>query len=435
MKKVLIIAYYWPPSGGSGVQRWLKFVKYLPQNGWKPIVVVPENAEYPVLDKTLEKEIPAEAEIVKIPIWEPYSLFKKITGRKKEEKVNNGLFFDEKKQSLTTKLSLWIRGNLFIPDPRVFWVKPAAKKIIDLIPELQPDFIITTGTPHSIHLIARKIKAKFPEIPWLADLRDPWSDLDMLESFYASTYAKNRHKKLEHQTLSAANVVTTVTPTWTKELQSSIPTPVVCITNGFDKKDFSNYTFTKQDDFVISHIGIINSYRNPDPLWKALEELCIENENFRNKLKLRIIGITDEALQNNINQYPTLKQKVSITGYIPHDKVILEYQKSSCLLLLLNNSKNSLGHIPGKFFEYLATGKPILAIAPSNSDVASIINENKIGFASAFDDKDAIKKSIFSIFEDSIIGLSEEKIDQFSREYLTRKLSALLDETILDQKK
>ncbi|MBN2636379.1 MAG: glycosyltransferase [Prolixibacteraceae bacterium] len=435
MKKVLIITYYWPPSGGSGVQRWLKFVKYLPQNGWKPIVIVPENAEYPVFDATLEKEIPPEAEIIKIPIWEPYSLFKKITRRKKDEKVNNGLFFDEKKQSLSTKFSLWIRGNLFIPDPRLFWVKPVTKKLIKLIPEINPDFIITTGTPHSIHLIARKIKAKFPKLPWLADLRDPWSDLDMLDSFHASAYAKKRHKKLEYQTLSAADVVTTVSPTWTKELQSSIPTPVVCITNGFDKNDFSNYKFTTLDDFVISHIGIINSYRNPDPLWKALEELCNERNDFREKLKLRIIGITDDGLRNNINKYPILRQKIFITGYIPHDEVIHEYQKASCLLLLLNNSKNSLGHIPGKFFEYLATGKPILAIAPPESDVAKIISENKIGFASAFDDKEAIKKSILSVFDNTPKVFSDEKINQFSRDYLTQKLTDLLEETIATYKK
>ncbi|HKI88004.1 MAG TPA: hypothetical protein VKA38_03185, partial [Draconibacterium sp.] len=179
MKRVLIITYYWPPSGGGGVQRWLKFVKYLPSNGWKPVVAVPENPEYPVIDLSLQEDVPKEAEIIKLPIWEPYGIFKKITGRKKEERVNTGLLFDEKKQTSIEKISLAIRGNFLIPDPRIFWVKPSIKRLKKLIPELNVEAIITTGPPHSVHLIGYRLNKIFG-IPWIADLRDPWSNLDML---------------------------------------------------------------------------------------------------------------------------------------------------------------------------------------------------------------------------------------------------------------
>lgn len=425
MKKVLIIAYYWPPSGGGGVQRWLKFTKYLPENGWNPIIVVPDNPEYPVIDNTLAHDVPEEATLIKLPIWEPYGIFKKLTGRKKEEKVNTGLLFDEKKQTFTEKASLWIRGNFLIPDPRVFWVRPTAQKLKKLIPEIEPDFIITTGTPHSVHLIGKRIKKQFPKIPWLADFRDPWADLDMLDQFYTSAWAKQRQRKLEHKILTMANVVTTVSPTWQKELQAKTKTPVHCITNGYDSEDFKDYNNNVvNEDFVISHVGIINSYRNPEPLWLALDELCKEEPGFADKLKLQVIGITDTGLGKSLDKFPQLKTRTSVTGYISHKKVIEKYQESSCLLLLLNNTKNSNGHIPGKFFEYIASGKPVLAIAPENSDVAKIISENNIGFACPFENKENIKTAVLALFNRKI--LKSDAVESYSRKSLTKSLSVLL---------
>ncbi len=426
-KKVLIIAYYWPPSGGGGVQRWLKFTKYLPQNGWEPIVVVPENPEYPVIDTSLGKDVPKEARVIKMPIWEPYGIFKKLTGRKKSEKVNTGLLFDEKKQSLTEKVSLWIRGNLLIPDPRVFWVRPTAKRLMKEIPNLKPDFIITTGTPHSLHLIGKRLKKKFPDIPWLADLRDPWADLDMLDRFYLTKWARKRQRKLEHSVLAMADVVTTVSPTWAKELQAKVDTPVHCITNGYDAEDFEDYDYKAvNDNFTISHVGIINSYRNPEPLWSALEELCTELPDFKNKLKLQIIGITDAGLGKSLDKFPQLKERTSVTGYIPHEEVVRKYQQSACLLLLLNNTKNSNGHIPGKFFEYLASGKPILVIAPESADVSQVIRENQIGFACDFEDKEKTKAALSSLFLGKTQSVDKESIEKYSRQRLTGQLATLI---------
>lgn len=414
------------------MQRWLKFVKYLPQFGWKPIVVVPENPEYPVIDTSLEADVPEEAEIIKMPIWEPYGIFKKITGRRKDEKVNTGLLFDEKKQSFTEKVSLWIRGNLLIPDPRVFWVRPTVRRLKKIIPEINPDWIITTGTPHSMHLIGKSVKKCFPDIPWLADLRDPWSNLDMLDQFYASRWAKNRQQKLEKKSLNSADVVTTVSPTWAEELQQTITTPVHHITNGFDPEDFEtekNNISTPQK-FIISHVGIINSYRNPVALWTALEELCNENNEFKEKFELHIVGITDAGLGKSLDQFPHVKERTSVTGYIPHEKVVEHYQKSSCLLLLLNNTLNSKGHIPGKFFEYIASGKSILAIAPKDSDVAGIIHENNLGHACAFDSKGAIKSAFLSIYQKNDQLIQNKSIEKFSRKNLTGRLVSILDDRL-----
>ena len=428
MKKVLIICYYWPPSGGGGVQRWLKFTKYLPGNGWTPIVVVPENPEYAVQDATLAKDIPTEAEVIKLPIWEPYGVFKKITKKGKKEKVNAGLLSDKKRQSFLEKVSMWIRGNILIPDPRVFWVNPTARKLKKLIPTINPDAIITTGPPHSIHLIGLRLKKQFPEIKWISDFRDPWSEIDYLDTFYASSLARRWQKKLEQKVLDRSDKVITVSPSWVKDLQKNTKTPVKCITNGFDYEDFPEVAnLAASEKFTISHVGIINSFRQPEALWKALEELCSEDKEFSEKLEVELIGTIDKSLKVTLTKYPQLNAKTTIVGYIPHSEVTKRYSQSACLLLLLNNSKNSQGHIPGKFFEYIASRKPVLAMAPENSDVAGIIQENKIGFACDFEDKEKAKDAILSIFKNLGNPTSCMSVDNYSRKSLSKQLASLLD--------
>ena len=425
MKKVLIITYYWPPSGGGGVQRWLKMSKYLPQFGWKPFVVVPKNPEYPTIDETLLKDISEEVEVIELPIWEPYGIFKKITGRKKTDKVNSGLLFDEKKQSFSEKISLWIRGNILIPDPRIFWVYPSANRLKKMIPELDPQVIVTTGPPHSVHLIGLKLKKKFPHIKWIADFRDPWSEIDYLDSFYSSKIARNWQKKLEKKVLDSSDNVLTVSPTWRKELQNMTRTKVNCITNGYDIDDFIQQKIVPEENkFIISHIGFINSYRNPVALWEAIEELCVDNEEFQKKLLIQIIGTSDRGLQTSIENYPNVSKNTIITGYIPHTEVIKKYSQSACLLLLLNNSKNSKGHIPGKFFEYLAAKQPILAIGPLNSDINEIIIKCKAGVTCEFNDKEEIKHTLLKFYnlQKTSAKSKGNSITEYSRSALTKDL-------------
>ncbi|MDX8338077.1 glycosyltransferase [Draconibacterium sp. IB214405] len=375
----------------------------------------------------MEDDIADGTWIIKLPIWEPYGLFKKLTGRRKEEKVNTGLLFDEKKQSFAEKASLWLRGNLLIPDPRVFWVRPSAKRLAKICKEIEPDAIVTTGPPHSVHLIGLKLKKQFPEIKWISDFRDPWADIDYLDTFYASGFARKVQARLEKKVMDNSNTVLTVSPTWAKELQAKTNTPVTFITNGFDHDDFAgDFSSKPTQDFILSHIGIITSYRNPLALWQAIEELCVENKNFREKLKVQIIGTFDAGLKRSLESFPNVKDKTVATGYLPHNQVIKKYEESSCLLLLLNNSKNAQGHIPGKFFEYIASGKPVLAMAPENSDVAGIIQENKIGFACDFEDKDKVKKAILDIFIDKVKATETKTAEQYSRKNLTAKLTELL---------
>ena len=311
-KKVLIITYYWPPSGGGGVQRWLKFAKYLPDNGWEPIIFTPKNPEFPVIDHSLEKDIDKNLKIIKYPIWEPYQLFKKLSGRPKKEKVNTGLLFDDKKPGFKEKAALWIRGNLLIPDPRIFWVKPAFRYLEKKWSEINPDLIITTGPPHSLHLIGLKLQKAF-EVPWIADFRDPWSQIDILDIFYPTIIAIRKQQKLEKKVLENATKVITVSDYWGDVLKDTAGEKVSVITNGYDKNDFKEIGKSKDPEkFRISHMGIINSLRNPKALWQKLEDLCSIHPGFNNDLEINLIGTVDPGLVKELNTYPSLSQKLKV---------------------------------------------------------------------------------------------------------------------------
>ncbi len=432
-KKVLIITYYWPPSGGGGVQRWLKFAKYLPENGWEPIIFTPDNPEYPVIDQSLEKDINPKLKVLKHPIWEPYQLFKKLSGRPAKERVNTGLLFDDKKTGLTEKISLWIRGNLLIPDPRFFWVQPATHFLEKEWNKINPDLIVTTGPPHSMHLIGMKLHKKF-NIPWIADFRDPWSKLDFLQRFYPTKPAIKKQQRLENMVLNSASAILSVSETWGKEIQANTIKKVSVITNGFDQSDFIiEKGDVKPNKFLISHMGIINSLRNPKVLWQSLSELCGEIPTLENDLEIRLIGTVDPGLVNEIIEYPLLKENVKVISYLPHEEIVNEYYKSACLLLLLNDSKIAKGHIPGKLFEYLASNTPILALGPGDSDVSKILIENSVGLTVDPNDKELLKKSIAQIYQDFKGNTHKTKkgnIQKYSRENLTKSLADLFNKII-----
>lgn len=426
MKKVLIITYYWPPSGGGGVQRWLKFTKYLPQYGWNPIVVVPENAEYPSKDESLVKDMPNDVQIIKVPIWEPYQLFKMLTGKKKEEKVNIGFLFDGRKKSFFEKLSMWLRGNLLIPDPRVFWVKPVFKSLLPKIYEMQPDCIITTGPPHSVHLAGLKLHKK-TGVKWVADFRDPWSTIDYLDYFYLSEYARKKQRRLERKVLENANLVLSVSENWKKELHELGAKNVEVITNGYDHEDFETFRKRPTGKFVMTYTGLITSLRNPVSLWNTLEDLCEENTEFADNFELRLIGSIDPQVMLDIKNRPFLGNRIVNLGYISHDKVIKQYEEASVLLLLLNQSDNAKGHIPGKFFEYLAAHTPILALGTKGGDVDEIMGEMQCGLFAEYGDSKTITQWLREQLQKPEEKQEGFDADKYSRRELTKRLSEVIN--------
>jgi len=421
MKKVLIITYYWPPAGGSGVQRWLKFTKYLPKYNWKPIIYTPENPYFDLQDEALLNDIPNEAEVWKIPIWEPYALKDKIFG-KGSSSQSAGVITNKK--SLKNKLLNWVRGNLFIPDPKIYWVKPSVKVLHKKILEEGIEHIITTGPPHSMHLIGLGLKKIIPNLKWIADFRDPWSELDLLNEFQLNNSSRKKHKDLEREVLQSADVALTVSETWVEDLKSLGANKVKLITNGYDVDDFELKPKTN-DKFIIGHYGLLNHLRNPKNLWKSLANLCAKNSEFNTRLEIHLSGNIDNEVLNEIASYPQLKEKVKQLGYLSHAQVLHQYNEADLLLLLLFNSKSGVGNYPGKIFEYFAAQKPILAFGPKESDVQKLIEKTNIGKFFSYEET-KFENDILLLFKNEKIFDFKMK-ENFSREKLTHDLVILLN--------
>jgi glycosyltransferase involved in cell wall biosynthesis len=434
MKKVLIITYYWPPSGGAGVQRWLKFVKYLDKFGWQPIVYTALNGEMPVIDNSLEKDIPAKTIIVKQPIWEPYSFYKKFTGRKKTDKINASFLNENKKQGLLQKISVWIRGNFFIPDARKFWIKPSIKFLEGYIQKNNIQYIISSGPPHSMHLIALGLKKKNSALKWLADFRDPWTNIDFYEKLMLTKMADTKHRSQEISVLQNADIVVSIGKLMNEEFQNIFVkaggtnvTKFKVITNGYDEDDIVNDNTKKDEKFSIAHIGTLVKDRNPSVLWRVLSELIKENELFKTQLEIKLVGKIDIFVKEDIEKF-NLAGYVKKIEYLPHSEVILQQRRSRVLLLLVNNTKNAKGILTGKFFEYMAANVPILAIGPTEGDLAKIMKETNVGFMSDFEDSQTLKKNILQLFDGYAPSSIMNEVMKYSRKNLTKELAEILNE-------
>ncbi|PBQ34932.1 glycosyl transferase family 1 [Sphingobacteriaceae bacterium] len=433
MSKVLILTYYWPPSGGAGVQRWLKFVKYMHLYGWQPIVYTAENGEIPVRDESLQKDVPEGTVILKTPIWEPYTLYKRFIGRKKEDKINASFLNESKKTGTTEKISIWIRGNFFIPDARKFWIKPSVAYLSDYIQKNNIDYVISSGPPHSMHLIALGLKKKFPKLKWLADFRDPWTNIDFYEKLMLSTWADKKHHEQELSVLKNADSVVSIGQAMSDEFDEMFrkaggieKNKFKVITNGYDEDDVSEGLEMKDSKFSIAHIGTLVKDRNPALLWKVLSDLVKDNAEFKKQLEIKLVGKVDIYVKDQIALFG-LSDYVRKIDYLPHNEVVKEQQRSRVLLLLVNNTKNAKGILTGKFFEYMSSGAPILAIGPTDGDLAKIINETKSGLISDFDDEENLKRNILTYFKGGSNLRDEAAISRYSRKGLTKQLCDLLN--------
>lgn len=428
-KRVLIITYYWPPSGGSGVQRWLKTVKYLRSFGWEPIVYTADAGEAPSIDNSLEKDIPLGIEVIKQPIWEPYSIYKKLIGHKKEQRINTGFLTETTKPKWKEKLSVWVRGNFFIPDARCFWIKPSINYLQNYLRTHPVDAIVSTGPPHSMHLIAKGLKEKLGT-PWLADFRDPWTDIDFYHQLMLTSFADAKHKRLEKEVLTLADAVVTVSWNWAKDVKKIVNRSVSVVTNGFDEDDFNYKSKKVYDGFLFHHIGAMNKDRNPHNFWKALREICVTLPGFKDDLKIKLTGKNDitviQSIKENGLEFCTEK-----IDYLPHQEVVGSLSQSPILLLPLNDTPNTLGIIPGKLFEYLAAKRPIFAIGSLNGDTARIINETQAGSIVGFQDYESTKNAILKFYTDYKNGQlklnSEKSIDNYSRKNCTAAIVEILN--------
>jgi glycosyltransferase involved in cell wall biosynthesis len=406
----------------------LKFVKYLPEYGWQPIIYTPENPEYPAIDESLINDVPQGIEILKQPIWEPYAWYRKFLGDK-DKQIGAGFVSEKKDPGLLHKISVWIRGNIFIPDARRFWIKPSIKYLTNYLKENKVDLVVSTGPPHSMHLLALGLK-KSLGVKWIADFRDPWTNIDFYKELMLSNWADSKHKRLEQEVLKSADLSLTIGYTMTSELKELGANKVETVTNGYDDADFPDSQVTLDEKFSISHIGTFSPSRNQPEFWKALNELKKENKEFAGKLVLRTVGVVDHSvkeaiiangLEENWNQIP----------YVPHEE-LLNYQRTSQVLLVsINNTPNARGILPGKFFEYLASGRPILAIGPKMSDIGTVLGKTKAGIIVEPDDVQGIKEAVLGLFNRTAsIQRNAECVAAFSRRQITGQLAKLMNETI-----
>ncbi len=425
MKKILIIAYYWPPAGGPGVQRWLKFVKYLPDFGIEPHVYVPENPTYPIMDVELEKEVSDKAIIIKRKIFEPYGLAS-IFSKKNTQKISSGIIPNQRKQSFLQKMFLWIRGNAFIPDARVLWVKPSIKFLEKYIQENKIDTIITTGPPHSLHLIGLGLKEKL-NVNWMADFRDPWTTIGYHNELKLSTKSAQKHKELESKVLNTADSILVTSATTKKEFQSFTKQPIHVITNGYDVEKVEKIPLDEK--FTLAHIGSFLSQRNPRILWKCLKEIIKENKEFKADFQLKLIGAVSQEVLQTISEF-RLDSYVNNLGYVSHKEAVSHQRSSQVLLLIEIDSEETKSIIPGKLFEYMVSERPILALGPENSDFESIIKSTNTGVFHQYNEFDELKQTILSFYEKyktNTLKVNAVGLQQYSRKNLTKQLAEVIN--------
>ena len=423
-KKILIITYYWPPAGGPGVQRWLKFVKYLPDFGIQPIVYVPENPSYPIIDENLISEVSEKAIIIRQPIFEPYA-FAAFFSKNKTKKISSGIIPNSKKQSFLDKMLLWIRGNVFIPDARVLWVKPSVSFLEKYIQENNIETIITSGPPHSLHLIGLELKQKCT-INWLADFRDPWTTIGYHKALKLSSFAAKKHKKLEHKVLNSADVIIVTSETTKTEFQAITAKPIQVITNGYDAENIEKQKLDTK--FSLAHIGSLLSERNPTFLWQCLSELIQENSIFEAIFELKLIGAISPEVVETINDFG-LSKYVNNLGYVSHREALIQQRKSQVLILIEINSEDTKSIIPGKLFEYMVSERPIIGIGPEGADFSKIIKETNTGVFVNYAEKEKLKSTLIQFFDAFLEGnLSTNAVglQHYSRQNLTKKLVEIL---------
>lgn len=446
MKRVLIISYYWPPAGGSGVQRWVKFAKYLPAEGWQPVVYTPQNPELSSVDETLLKDIPAEAEIIKRPILEPYGFYRRLFGSKSSTDMQS-LIKDSAvsatggevnpisggTKSWKQSLSLWVRGNLFIPDPRVWWVCPSVRFLKKYLKEHPVDAIVTTGPPQSMHLIGRGLH-RATGIPWVADFRDPWTKMFYYKHLHLSKCADKRHHRLEKSVLDEASAVISVSPLVQQEFQEMTSNRVELITNGFDADDFvdicgevlpSADEHSSPTTFNITHTGLFAEDGNPLALWDTIADKCAEDEAFAKALRIRLVGKVDAAIIAALAERG-LADHVDALGYRSHDEAVAEQRAAGLLILPLRQEPEYRNVLPGKIFEYLASGRPVLGIGQEDGAAATVLTDSGVGVMYDWDKAGQIRAAVDAAW-DGTFPFNPSGIGRYTRSALTHTLAALLD--------
>lgn len=432
MKKALIFTYYWPPSGGPGVQRYLKFAKYLRSSGYEPIVVTPSNGSFPYLDPSLEKDIPEGIKIVKTKAIEPFGLYNALRG-KKGKGVDVGMAVAKGKPSLFQQFSVWVRANFFIPDARKGWVSGAVEAGLEIIRSEQPDIMITTGPPHSTHLIGLAIR-KHSNIPWIADFRDPWNQVYYNRDLPRMDWAQEADRKLERQVISAADALVVVNEGIGMKLAAK-PRRLELIYNGYDAEDFPVGAPLPTDTFTIRHMGYLDA-TSLAPEWvEAVRELHEHEPGFSKDVVFEFIGKTGSNVPEAFEK-AGIAHMLKLTAFMPHSEAVHEMCRSCMLLLTIPIDPRNANIVPGKVYEYMASRAPLLMLLPDGSEVEKLMMSIGRGHAFHYTDTGGVREHLRSWYRrwkaDGHLPFRYPSGDElaFSRTALTSKLATLMDELV-----
>lgn len=432
-RKVLVLTYYFPPSGGPGVQRVLKFVKYLPSFDWNPVVVTVQDGAYPARDPSLEDEVPPAAQVVRTASWDPYQLYARLTGRSPDEAVVQGSV-EGREATWTETLARWIRANVFLPDARVGWVPFAVIRGRHVLREQEVDAIVTTGPPHSTHL-AGAILQWMSGTPWIADFRDPWTDINYYQELPHTRWAQRLDSLLDRMVLRRAQAVTTVSPGWRDLLAAKVENrprgAFHVVHNGYDEADVDrDPSAVDEDVFALTHVGSLYASRNPTGLWQALRQL--RDEDAIPNLRIRLVGMVDPNVREALQAHG-LAGIAEHVSYVPHDEAVEYMQRAGLLLLSIETFPAATGMLTGKLYEYLASGRPVLGVGPASGDAADLLDKTDGGQLFARTDVDGMAESIrrhYDAWDDGTpeSGAPTDRISPYRRQAQTEALSGILDE-------
>lgn len=423
-RSALLITYYWPPAGGAGVHRWLRMSRYFKENKVNLHVYCPQDAAWPIIDLALNEEVSPDLTIVRRKIFEPH----RYLGSKNNPNKGAGIT-QNKKAGLVQRFIIWVRGNLFIPDARVCWIRPSARFLKNYLKEHpEIDTIISTGPPHSMHLIARRLKHKFPTLNWVADFRDPWTEIDFYQELLPGKWADSRHKRLEKAVLSEANTIVTISTACAEGLSSIVGRKVEVVTNGFIFPDFDEKQVELDKKFTIAHFGSMPYSRNPDALWIALENLIFRLPALREHLEIKLVGSVDFKI-HEILEEKGLAAYVNSISSVSHAESLQLQRQTQLLLLIANNSGNTKGILTGKFFEYLGAKRPILAIGEKESDLEEAMQNTQAGLFADFWEAEEIGAFLEVCYTKFLQGENYHNainLDPYSTKELTKQFIGLL---------
>jgi len=435
MKKVLIVTYYFPPSGGPGVQRVLKFVKYLPESGWQPAVLTVRDGDYPARDESLLDEIPSHAVVYRTKIFEPYRLYRKLTGKPPNAPVDvENIPRSGKKKSASERVAELIRSTFFIPDARIGWYPYAVSEGLEIIRREGIDAIYSSSPPYTTALIAQKLHRK-TGLPWIAGFRDPWTGFLSTPQRWFFPAAIDRY--LEATVFKSATMVEAAWRGILKDIIKKIPDidcqKLIYLPNGFDSEDYPNVQPRNDGIFTVTYTGSMYGKRNPQTFLQGVEQAVQEGSVEREQIKLKFIGRFGGEVKEMFQQC-SIRDRIEEVSYLPHSRSVEELLQADALLLVVDEADGSCEIVPGKVFEYLGAERPIIALAPEGA-VAELIRETNAGWVVPNRDIAAIKQAFVECYQKTLyhnhrFEPNREAIRRYDRREITRQLAVLLDNVI-----